>query len=66
MVPKALNIKKPTSSLPASFFSNRDTCCHGNAKKQKELQILVFKAFVLTGKRKRERGKEGTEQTLLF
>lgn len=43
VVPKALNIKN--SSLPASFFSNRDTCCHGNKKKQKELQILGFKSL---------------------
>lgn len=58
-VPKGTEHKK-NSILPAPFFSNRDTGCHGNAKRQKELQSLVFKAFVLIGKKKREWVKEGT------
>lgn len=56
VAPEALNIKK-NSSLPASFFSNQDTCCHGNEERQKRTTDLSFLKPLCLYNKKRERGE---------
>lgn len=62
--PKSTEQKK----TPACLLHSSATEIHAVTvtwKSKKELQILVFKVFVLIGKKEREWGKEGTNTFFL-